>query len=163
MNKNRFIVDPYKTAIALATSIGCIALGIAVATIGRYVSMAVFFAIAALFLWVLYINGSTVTLLDDGVELAFLGHRRKFFKWEDIQEVGCAGTKIIRQKDKNDVGSCNIYFSETAMDDDERHQMLFKWPPKDKIYMLYIAERLEAVQYAWSGRIIFYNSGKVHF
>lgn len=165
MNQKQFIVSPYKLIVALTTAIIFLALAVAVLTIGRYGSAAVFFLISVIFFAVSYHNGSTVRLLEEGVELAFFNHRRAFIPWSEIREVGVAGTKVLRQKNRDDVGSVEIYFSRREMSDEERRNMLFQWPPRvcDIIYMAYIQERLIAVQMAYNGQIVFYNNGKAHF
>jgi len=162
MNQKNFIVDPYKYGVAAATCIVSLALGITLLTIHRMGSSFVFLAIAAVFAYIAFLNGSTVRLTKEGVSLHFWKISRKFVPWPEIREVGVAGTKYIRQKNKDDVGSVFIYFSKKEMSDEERNQMLFAWPPKDMIYMRFIDERLFQAQLFYPGKIIFYHSGKIH-
>ncbi len=163
MQRYRFMVDPYKFSIAAATSAAFFILGAAVAFNARYGSMIIFWLFGALFAWVAWLNGSSVVLTPEGVSLYFFSHCRKSCKWEELQEIGAIGTKVLRQKNKDDAGRLEIYFSTKEMNDDERRAMALQWPPKDMIYMLYQKNRMDAVQILSDAHIHLYNTGHLHF
>ena len=122
------------------------------------------FAIVLLLMFVYIIaglkNGCVVRVDKEGIRRIFPNHTL-YTKWEDIKEVGIAGTKVIKGNKNNgnrrNFGSVYIYFSKTAMNEDQLFNMCLEWPPKDTLYIRYSFRRAEAVQRYWMKNIKTYN------
>ena len=76
-------------------------------------------------------------------------------------ETGAAGSKILNKGNPNKTGTVYIYFSPTALDDNERFDMMLKWPPKDKLYLRYSEARLNFIKTGCGMDIVGYNIGKL--
>lgn len=161
--KNHFWVDGFRFAVALATTIFSLVLSICLITMGRYGSALAFFIIFLLFLPILKSYGATVTVDEEGIRSSFLGKTRLSMRWDEIGEIGVAGSRLFNNKNGEKPGFLYIYVSPSSMTDEERFQMMLKFPPKDKIFFSYSKESIFAVQMRWSSKIQTYNSGNVRF
>jgi len=160
--QSKYRVDTFKAVVSMATVIFCFLMGISLIIISRYGSAAVFFLIGLIFLKPLYTYGATISIDQQGIVCRFLSKTIKRFTWDEIAEVGVAGTRIFSKKDSNRTGTLYIYLSKSAMTDEDRFQMMLKWPPKDKIFLVYSRKRLESVQMHFSSKIQTYNAGTLH-
>lgn len=160
--KCRYYVNPYKFACGLATSVFCAIIGTVQALRHDPISALVFFLIALVFLYTVFLSASIIILDEDGVSCSFLGFSRRCLSWSDIAEVGVLGTKVFNRSNPNKTGEMYIYFSTKPLTDDECFRLGLKWPPHDMIYLLYTKERLQQVQLRWSSFIRTYNTGKLH-
>lgn len=163
MLEKRFLVNPLKFVAALATALVSLVIAVCLVMIGRYGSALVFAVICALFTPVALFFGATLRISEDGVSHAILGHVTRHMNWDEIREIGVAGTNVFNGKDKKRTGTLYIYFSKEQLDDKARFDMMFKWPVRDKLFMEYTAERIQAVQARWSSLIETYNAGDLRF
>lgn len=163
MKKNHFIVNANKLLAAALTAGISFILAIALLTVERYGSVAVFLLVAVVFSIVSCVNGCVISVEEDGVRKSLLGKTLKFCHWSEIKEIGVAGSRVFLNDDKQHVGTLYIYFSPAVMDDETRFQMMLKWPPSDKLYMTYNRERMTAVQMHWSSKIETYHAGPITF
>ena len=153
----RIIVNKTKAILAavMVTFFG--GYGIFYLVSGSGVAAAVFLAVGAVFVWLLFRYASTLTVDSDGVRLGFLGMTRKTIRWDDIREVGLIGENVFNHGKKKKTGDKYIYFSPVRMDADERFDMIVKWPPKDKLYVEYSEKALEYAMTCWHGQLETYN------
>lgn len=162
MNKQHFLVHPFKLAVSLATALTAAVLGFSLIAI-RPVSAAVFFAISLLFLLVALSAGAMISVEPEGVRRQVLGKTTKFLSWEEIAEIGVAGSRIFAKSKKDKTGTLYIYLSERILTDEDRFQMMLNWPPKNQIYLQHTKARLDALQLHWSKKIQSYNAGNLKF
>lgn len=160
---SRFIVHPLKLVVSLATCLASAAIGLSLLEMGRGLSALVFLAVAALFLAVSLVFGATVTLDESGVRRSVLGRVTRSLTWEEIAEVGVAGTKVFNRGSPKKTGSLYIYFSPAAMTEEERFEMILTWPPRDKLFLLHNKKRMDAVQLLWNSKVQTYNAGDLQF
>lgn len=160
MEQNYF-VNPLELAIAAATAAGSGAIAGVCLFLGRFLSALVFLAIALLFFKIALDAGAKISVGKDGVSRRLLGKTTHSFKWEEISETGAAGSKILNKGNPNKTGTVYIYFSPTALDDNERFDMMLKWPPKDKLYLRYSEARLNFIKTVCGMDIVGYNIGKL--
>ena len=163
MRKTKFAVNPGLCALALITWLLLTAVAVAILPLGRIVSAAVFFVLGLIFLAVAVGNGITIEVQTDGLRRSLLGRQISFLPWEKVREVGVCGTRPFHNAGAKKVGTLYIYFSEQKLDDRQRFDMVLRWPPRDKYYMVYDMDRLRTVQLRWGGKITTYNSGSFHF
>lgn len=162
MNKTElFRVDSLRFWAAAGTSLISFILGITLIIIERYGSALLFFVIFLLFLPIIRIYGAAVTVDEEGIRSSFLGKPLLQMKWDEIQEIGVAGSKLFNNRNGKKTGTVYIYISRQTMTEDERFNMMLKFPPKDKIYFEYSKEAVLAVQMRWSSKIQTYNSGDI--
>ena len=159
--KTKFIVHPLKFIVCLATFAIGLVLAVCLILIKRYVSAAVFFGIGLMFLCIASVFGAVITVDDSGVSRSVLGRVRQSFRWDQVAEVGVAGAKVLKSASSQKTGELYIYFSPLALDDQQRFEMMLRWPPKDKIFMQYSRQRIEAVQMCWDSKLQLYNAGKL--
>ncbi len=159
----RFIVHTAKCAIATIVFIFMIILSFCMLTIQEYIGAVVFFAIGLLFVPVIYVYGATVTIDDVGIRTSRFGRIYIEFKWSDVSEVGIAGTNLFSRRKKKRTGSLYFYISDLSMTDDERFDMMLRFPPSDKIYLVYSGEAFTAIQLQWNGIIQTYNTDNTRF
>ncbi|MCD7862754.1 MAG: hypothetical protein LUG61_04400 [Lachnospiraceae bacterium] len=102
--------------------------------------------------------GGKVTMDSAGVHLhRFLGYERSIL-WEDVQEVGIVGTKVIKRKENGKCGVRYLYFSPRVLQDTDRFQMCLEWP-RDTIGICYSKDLVIQVQQFWTKPICLYNEG----
>lgn len=154
-----FIVDLGKAAVCL--SVGAVLSFAAAGMIyGRkWTGLLIFLVIALLYLGVGIWNASKIYWDVEGVSRKVFGIRVKLIPWSEIQEVGIMGTKVFNRKNPMKTGRMYIYFSEKTLSDKERFSLMLRWPPLNKIYLLYQADRVEALRYCYTGKIETYNVG----
>ena len=107
--------------------------------------------------------GSTLTVDETGVHLAFLGIPRRSVPWSDVQEVGIVGVRVFNNNEPKLTGSRYIYFSPRSLDAAARFKLALEWPPKDMLYVSYTHRRVEEIQLLWTGPIETYNAGDAFF
>lgn len=163
MKESRYIVYPLQLIVSLATI--AIAAPLAITTwIMKSIGTAILFTcITLLFILISLSNGSVISIGPEGISRSVLGKITKTLRWEEIAEVGVAGSKVFRQLNKQKTGTMYIYFSEETMTEDERFQMMFNWPPKGKLYLQYKKPRIESIRAFWKGTITTYNTGDLKF
>ena len=155
-----FCVDTFK-CVALGFFAGIFLLAaVALWCVGSWAAGGVFLALALVYAFFSARNGARVTIGPKGVSRKFLWFPPQAYTWDQLAEVGVFGTKLFHKKDSAKVGSLYLYFSDKAMTEDERFQMVLRWPPK-QIYCVFAQPRLEQVQYFWDNKIASYNAGEL--
>lgn len=161
--EKQFCAQPLKAMICLITVAAAFLLGGTLVFIQRYFSAILLFIAGMVFLWVAVPYGTVVCVDEWGVKTRLLGFTRKVLPWSQIAEVGVAGTRVFGRDSWRKTGMRVIYFSEKAMTEDERFQMILHWPVKNIPFMVYNSQRLLAVQTYWNSTITHYNSGDAKY
>ncbi len=156
-----FIVHPLKMAASIATAAVTLALSIFAFSAGRILAGVLNLAIALIFLGILPVFAARVTVDGKGVSRRFLGRASKAMTWDQVAEAGVAGTKVLKKQDSDRTGELYIYFSPVKMSDQERFEMMLKWPPRDKLFMYYTEKRIRAVETTCPVKLEYYNTGKL--
>ncbi len=155
------MVNPFLFGVALAFGLLLLTMAVVMIVIGRIGSAVIFFLMATAFLAVATGNGMTVSFQEEGVVRSLLGIRLSTLKWEEVREVGVCGNRPFHKKGSDRVGSHYLYFSREKMTEDQRFEMILKWPPRRQVYLLFSQERAAAAQIWWKHPLVFYNSGKL--
>ena len=156
-----WIADPLKAGICLFAFVFLTIVAATMAAIGRVVSGVIFFAVALGFLYVLTYYGAVLRVDEKGVRKSFLGLFRRSLRWEEIREMGVAGTRIFHRGNKNRAGTLYLYFASEEMDDDARFGMMLKWPQHDRIFLRFSHKRFAALQVWRPEAAVRYNVGKL--
>ena len=157
--EQKFMVNKFKCAASAASAAAFILLAGAVLSIHRPGSALIFLLLGLVFAWIGLEAGSFLCLNEEGVSLQLFGKTRRHMSWDQIKEVGVAGTKVFNRSHPEKAGSIYIYFSPAEMTEDERFQMMLRWPSHSCLYMIYNEERFNAVQSRWNSHIETYNVG----
>lgn len=161
--KHRFFIHPLKFAAALFTVVVCAFLAVLAGVSGSWIAAAVFAAVAAVFVYVSVLYGSTLTLDETGLRRSFFGLRLHTVPWSAVAEVGVVGLKVFNNNDPKRTGTLYLYFSPRALDKDSRFKLALEWPPRDMLYLCYTKDRAAAVRALWSGPIETFNAGDLFF
>lgn len=159
--EKKYFVNPVEFTAAISTVIVAFTMAFSLLYIKRPVSALFFFGIALLFLKVSFTTGAKITISPEGITRSVLGKATKTLTWDEITEVGVAGSRIFNKGSKEKCGTLYIYFSKTPMDDQERFQMMLKWPPKDKLYLQYDQYRMDFIQALYNQKVHTYNTGSL--
>lgn len=119
----------------------------------------VFLLLASLFLLITCRYLSVAVITRDGVELRLFSILRRRQDWSEIREVGIIGENVFLRSRQKGPGTLYVYFSPVELSEEERFQLAVKWPPKNMIYMNYLPERFEKIQYYWGKPVAKYNVG----
>ena len=159
--EKKYFVNPIEFTAAISTVAIAAVIACCLLYIRRPVSALVFFVIALLFFKVSLTAGAIITINPNGINRSVLGKVRNTFTWDEISEVGVAGSRIFNKGNKEKSGTLYIYFSKTPMTDEERFQMMLKWPPKDKIYLEHDKYRMDFIQTMYGKKVQTYNTGSL--
>ena len=159
--EKKYFVNPIEFTAAISTVAAAAVIACSLLYIRRPVSALVFFAIALLFFKVSFTAGAIITINPNGITRSVLGKVRNTFTCVEISEVGVAGSRIFNKGNKEKSGTLYIYFSKTPMTDEERFQMMLKWPPKDKIYLEHDKYRMDFIQTMYGKKVQTYNTGSL--
>lgn len=157
----RYIVNPINCAVSAITGLVFLLMGITMLPLNRTVSALLFFILSIIFISVALTNGTLIVLDESGVYKQIFWIRFKKLMWEEIKEVGVCGLKVFKTAGSQKTGTLYIYFSTVRMDDKEMFDMVLKWPPQNKYYMVYSEARLHAVHGCWKNRLKTYNAGDI--
>ncbi len=164
MIPSKFMINPFKCLAAIASSLLFAALAIAMVSTSRWLSVCVFGLLALLFGYIGLTAGCILHLDDSGLSKTLFGIKLQHFSWTDIAEVGVAGTRVFNQNNPKRAGSLYLYFSPKALSEEERFDLMLRWPPsKSTPYMIFDKQRLTAVQLLWGKKIEKYNAGDALF
>ena len=155
--KQSFFVDPIKGGISLITLVFLVAIAVCLITMAEYLPAAIFGAAGLLFLPQVWQYDSRVCFDERGVRCSFCGYTRLFLSWEDIAEVGVAGNRVFGSKKKP--GTLYLYLSPAVMTEDERFQMMLRFPPKGKIVLAFTDRNYAVLRQYWEGAVCSYNAG----
>lgn len=158
MKEKRYLVNPLRLAVALCTAAVSLVLAVTFIYLGALFPAVIFFIITAAFLAAATYPAATIIITEDGVTRKSILGRKIYFPWNEIRETGVAGTRLFPQSDKGKAGTLYIYFSKGEMNDQQRFDMMLHWPPKDKIYLQYTAQRARDILIWWSKPFRQYNT-----
>ncbi len=161
--KKNYRIDSLKAAVSCGTLLFSFTIGVCLIIIHRFGSAAIFFLIGLIFLKPMLTFGAKVSVDQTGIRAYIPWKTLRFFSWNEIAEVGVAGTKIIKRKDSKKTGTLYIYISKVALTDEDRFDMMLNWPPKDVIFLTYSKQRLDAIQMLFSNKIKTYNAGDLRY
>lgn len=162
-NRNHFFVNPFKACTALAVFLFLTVISVCLVTIREYIGAAVFFVVGLLFVPPILQYGRVVTTDSNGVSAAFLGRIMLKFSWNELAEVGVAGSRVFGSRDGKKPGTLYLYFSPSVMTEKEKFDMILKFPPKDKIVLICDTYSYGAVRKYWHGTIKNYNAKDTPF
>lgn len=161
--KKTYLVDTFKAVVSIATVLFSLTIVFSLIIIHRLGSAAVFLLVGLLFLKPMLTYAASVCVDQTGIRCFLPWKTLKTFTWDEIGEVGVAGTKLFTGKNSKNTGALYIYVSKTAFTDEDRFDMMLHWPPKDLIYLTYSKQRLDEIQMRFSNKIQTYNAGDIHF
>lgn len=157
--KQGFIVDMGKAAVSMLTGvILAVAAGVMFYK-EQWGALFVFLVFAVPYLAAGIWNASEICWDREGVSRKIFGILIKKLSWSEICEIGVMGTKVFNHRNPKKTGRMYIYFSEKAMSDKERFRTMLRWPPLNKMYLLYQADRIDALRRCYEGVIETYNVG----
>lgn len=157
--KVSFIVNPLISAACIAVVLLCAIVAVILTNLKDFIAALVFFIVAVIYFIVGINYFSFVSFDKNGVTLSVLGIKRRFFTWNEIAEAGVAGSKIFNKEKKKKTGTLYLYFSKEKMTENERFDMMLKFPPKDKIYLCYTEKRLKDIRWFFDGKLAYFNIG----
>lgn len=157
--KRGYMVDPLKMVVCLLTGIGLELISALFLSMGKILPVVLFFAMGILYLAISTLNAMIVRWDAHGVSRNLFGRQIHCFSWEEVSEVGVIGTKVFNRGNPSHTGRLYLYFSKEKTSEDERFQMILHWPPRDKIYLLYQADRFEHLRTVYSGEVETFNEG----
>ncbi len=158
MARKTYIISPLKAIVSATTSIVSIVLMCTFLYLSATIPALVFLAIALLFAIIAINSAAKLSIDEEGVFKKTLFRKDRSLRWDEIQEVGIAGSKLFPKSDKGKPGQLYIYFSKTHLTDQERFDMMLKWPPRDKLFMQYTDKRAENILLLWEKPFVEYNT-----
>lgn len=161
--KKKYLIDTFKAAVCIATVLFTLTIVISLVVIHRFGSAAAFFLIGLIFIKPSLTYGAAVSVDQTGIRCFLPWKTLNYFTWNEVAEVGVAGTRLFTRKDAKNTGSLYIYISKTALTDEDRFDMMLNWPPKNLIFLTYSKQRLDEIQMRFSNKIQTYNAGDIHF
>lgn len=160
--KKTYRIDAFKAAVSFSTVLFCFTIFVSLIIIHRFGSAAVFFLIGLLFIRPLLVYGARIEVEPAGIRCFHPWKTINFYRWEEIAEVGVAGTRVFRKKDSKNTGTLYIYITKSTLTDEGRFDMMLNWPPKkDILFLTYSKQRLDAIQMLFSNKIQTFNAGDV--
>lgn len=161
MEKKKYFVNNVMFIFGLSYFVVLVAVAIALFTISRPGSAAIFLALALSFGFIGFRYGSTVEFGDDGVTLKFLGITRRSIRWKDLKDVCVCGTKVLNRMNKERTGTIYMIFSDKHIPENRLMDMMLRWPPKGKIYLKFTRDRFLSLQMHWSKPVQKFNIGSL--
>jgi hypothetical protein len=159
--KYHYIVNPFKGIIAIIFAFIFFISGGAMFSIYQPLPAVLFITIGIVYTISAVMNGTVVHVDKKGINKSVFGIVTMMFQWEEINELGVCGTNVFHKHHPKKTGTLYIYISKNKLDEQERFDMILKWPPKDKIYFVYTKKHLEAIQLLSKCKIKTYNTGNL--
>ena len=126
--------------------------------VGSWIGGGVCVLLAAIYVGIASRYGAVVRIEASGISRRALFRPRESYTWDELAEVGVFGTRLFHKAASKKTGTLYLYFSTEAMTEEERFNMVLKWPPK-QLYFLFTQRNLELVQYFWDQKIVGFNTG----
>lgn len=184
--EGNYVVHPAKLAVSLPTSILLLWGGLLQASTRFWWCGILLILFGILFLLVAALYGRIVHIDSSGVRWTLLGRVMRARSWDQIEEVGVVGLKVLNgerisiagvsdpaeenEREKSDdlnkpprIGTPYIYFSEKALTEHERFALALKWPPKGMIFLRFSPKRVQQVQNCSQKHVEHYNTGNLMF
>lgn len=103
-----------------------------------------------------------MTIDEEGIKVTYFGLVKvKSVKWSELSEVGICGMRLFKPKTWKSTGALYIYFSEEVMSEDDRFNMVFKWPRPENPYLYYSEKKLREIRKFYPKKIEIYNADKM--
>lgn len=151
VNKAYAIIMAFFAAVFLLS-------GVCLMLVGSWIGGAVCILLALVYLCVSAMYGAVVHIDAKGVSRKILFCPKESYTWEELREVGVFGSRVLKQEASNKVGTLYLYVSTQAMTDEERFNMVLRWPIR-QIHFVFSPRNLELVQYFWNQKIETFNTG----
>lgn len=151
VNKSSAVIMAFFAAVFLLA-------GISLFLVGSWVGGSICVVLMLVYLGIAAMYGAVVHIGPEGVSRKMLLLPREHHSWEELQEVGVFGSKVLKQEGSSRVGTLYLYFSTKAMTDQERFDMVLKWPIR-QIHFVFSQRSLGLVQYYWTKKIDTFNTG----
>ncbi len=148
--EKKFIIDPYKFWIALATIALCVLLSaVIVFAVGDFYGL-LFLIPVIPFVYVAYLYGGIISVSPDKIIVKRL-KTEKVITWDELRELGVVNTKLFSgAADTKRNKYMYIYFSKDQLSDDERFKMALEWPPKKQDYLFLTKDRIDYIRPLWN-------------
>jgi hypothetical protein len=151
----RFLINPVKAGLSIFAVVIFTLLSILAILAQRWIIAAVYIILVIAYAYLACRFCTTCVVDESGVRQTFLGNSSHILHWQDIQEVGIANMKVLRNYNKDRIGELYIYFSPRKLVDDERLGMCLHWPPEDMCFMRFSVRRMKEVQKYWKPKFAF--------
>lgn len=151
-------IDALKACVAALTGIAFLTIGVVAASLQYAAFAAITLSLAAVYLRLALKNGGVLILDDAGVHQVCFGREVRCWNWNEISEYGVMGTRVFGTKKRVNKGTRYVYFSEKAMDSEERFQMCLSWPPKRCAYASYTEELMRDAKRRMGTAPVYYNT-----
>lgn len=151
-------VDKIKCTLLALSSLLFLICALALFMSGSPVPAALCLLLAFIYAAAAAFNGATVRIDSDGVSRRILWFPAQACRWDEMKEVGVFGTKLFNRRNPSKTGTLYLYVSKQNMTDDQRFQMVLRWPPK-QIYFAFHSADLELIRRFWPRDIVGYNVG----
>lgn len=159
-SKNRFFIDPLKFFAGLTFFLFLTVISVCLLSMYEYSAAAIFFGIGLLFVPAVLRYGRLVTLDGNGAKITLLGRTGLTLGWDEVAEVGLAGSRLFGHKPHRKTEIPYLYLSPAVLTEKQRFDMMLRFPPRDKIVLTCTAEVYKAVRRYWSGPVQSYNTDK---
>ena len=163
MKNKAYILDPLKFGVSIGTAVTAATIGVTLIILENWIEGTILLVIAMAFSYEMTIYGKHICINEYEVLMkSFFGKTLLAFSWDEIKEIGVAGTKLFPKADTDRRGTLYIYVSRTEMTDDQRFEMMIQFPPKDMIVLSFDKDRLASFQTRYSEKIRKYNTGSAN-
>ena len=164
--KVTFIAEPVLMALYGAFSVLFCILAVSMLTVGK-TDFALFFLVFILFFGAITaFYGSLVTVTREGFTQRFLFIPVRRLTWDEVKELGVLGSRPTfrskaaeKSKRNKRPGILYFYVSPKELTEDERFDLVLKWPPFHLCFFRYSQKRFEVLQFMADRPMIEYNTG----
>ncbi len=161
MKGKKYLISPLHFMVSFFTAFALIILVFIFIAMHNYVAFIACLVLAILFIHEAFVYGRVVEINSYGVKMKHFNCVEKDWRWDEITQVGVAGTRVFMKDFLGKTGSLFIYLSKEELDEQQIFNMMLDWPPKDKVFIKYDIDRLNMIQTYYSGRIKVYNAGDI--
>lgn len=155
VNKANALVMTFFAAVFLLA-------GVCLMLVGSWIGGAVCILLTLIYLCISAMYGAVVHIDANGISRKVLFRPKESYAWKELREVGVFGSRILKRETSNKVGTLYLYVSTQAMTEEERFNMVLRWPVR-QIHFVYSPRSLELVQYYWNQKIETFNTGSLRF
>ncbi len=157
--KHKWMVDPVRFGLCLAMGVFFAAMAVVMLTISRQAAAGVVAVIGLIYLYNAVKWGALVEITPEHVSKTTSFKKVTTLQWSEIAEVCVMGTKVFRSNTAKRTGPMYICFLSSTRTEDEKFDMLLKWPPSKDLVLWFTPQRAAAVSMLWDGYVTTYNVG----
>lgn len=154
----KYRADSLKFAILTAVSLFFLGASLSLFCVASLLPASFCLLLAVLYLSAALLNGARIEIDATGISRKVFCFPLQHVSWAEVREVGICGVKVFNRRRPDKTGTLYVYFSLENMTDDDRFQMILRWPPK-QIWFAYSSSRLQEIAPFWEKEIITYNTG----